>query len=473
MTPSKEDPMTDSAQSPSPAPERRNRLLVGSVIALAVIAGLVLTFILTREPETASGDPSPSASPSGPASPSADPSPSEEPSAPASPSEEPVAAPGEWTQVHTIGDGSTRIVGGEIAWGDAGFLAVARQFEGSEGGPHVSGYSMWRSADGQSWAEVPYPAPDEGTYDVVALSGAADGSYVFHAYHFSGSATSLVSLRSTDGETWEPLETGLPSDLSIVAIEEGPAGYLLVGGQGAETNPTLWLSTDALTWELVHEFTQDQQFVQLHDGDGGAEGYVVIGRRIEHDSSSYERFAFASADGRHWVETAAPFGPDDQTYVWEVAVSSHGDGWLATLGRRDEATSLWSSADGLAWSETGSLDTPELSLSSAGLFEEVGDELILSPGATVTEFGTPGAWSSTDGTTWSPVDLGADAWLGELAIGDGVVAMTGTIPGSGETHHEYRRDLDPRLGLRSNRSNRCERTPGFQPGVLLSSVGRA
>ena len=427
--------MTDSAQSPSPAPERRNPLLIGGVVALAVIAGLVLTFILTREPETASGDPSPSASPppSGPASPSEAPSPSEEPSAPASPSEEPVAAPGEWTQVHTIGDGSTRIVGGEIAWGDAGFLAIARRYESSEGGPHVAGYSMWRSVDGQSWAEVPFPVPDEGTYDVAALSGAADGSYVFHASHFSGSATSLVSLRSTDGETWEPLETGLPSDLYIVAIEEGPAGYLLVGGQGAETNPTLWLSSDALTWELVHEFSQDQQYVQLTDGDGGAEGYVVVGHRTEKDAPSYERFALASADGRHWVETAAPFGPDDQQYQWQVAVSSHGGGWLATLGHRDEPTSLWSSADGLAWSETGSLDTPELSLSSAGLFEEVGDELILSPGATVSEFGTPGTWSSTDGTTWSPVDLGADAWLGELAIGDGVVAMTGTIPGSGET----------------------------------------
>ena len=105
------------------------------MIALAVIAGLVLTFILTREPETAVGDPSPSASPSDPASPSANPSPSEEPSSPASPSEEPVAAPDEWTQVLTIGDGSTRIVGGEIAWGDAGFLAVARRFESSEGGP--------------------------------------------------------------------------------------------------------------------------------------------------------------------------------------------------------------------------------------------------------------------------------------------------------------------------------------------------
>ena len=427
--------MTQSAQPTNPAPERRNRLVVGAVIGLAVIAGLVLTFILTRDPETASGGPSPSVSPSPsvPASPSVDPSPSEEPSAPASPSEEPVAAPEDWTPVHTIGDGSTRIVGGEIAWGDAGFLAIARRYESTEGGPFVAEYSMWRSADGQSWAEVPYPAPAGGTYSVMALSGAADGSYVFHAYDWSAAASSLVSLRSFDGETWEPLETGLSSDVNILEIEEGPAGYLLVGGQNGDTNPTLWLSSDALTWELVHEFSQDQQYVQLSDGDGGAEGYVVIGQRIERDSTSYERFAIASPDGREWTETAAPFGPDDQEFVWDVAVSSHGGDWLATLGDRNDAITLWSSADGLQWSQSGTLQGNERSLASPGLFEEVGDELILSPGATVSEFGTPGTWSSTDGMTWSPVDLGADAFVGELAIGDGVVAMTGTIPGSGQT----------------------------------------
>jgi hypothetical protein len=279
------------------------------------------------------------------------------------------------------------------------------------------------------------PVAAEGDYLVVALSGAADGSYVFHALHTSPDAVNapLVSLRSTDGETWEALETGLPDDLYPVAIEEGPAGYLLVGGQGAGTNPTLWLSSDALTWELVHEFSQDEYFVQLHDGDGGAEGYVVVGRRIPHDSSSYERFAFASADGREWVERAAPFGPDDQSYVWDVAVTSHGGNWLATLGDRNDTITLYSSPDGLEWSAAGTLQGNQRSLASPGLFEEVGDELILSPGATVTEFGTPGTWSSTDGTTWSPIDLGADAFLGELTIGDGVVAMTGTVPGSGET----------------------------------------
>jgi hypothetical protein len=425
--------MTTTTPTNPGAPRWRTPAIIGGVVALAVVVGLLFALYNSRQP-TASDDLDSTASPtpSTPVSPSA---PATDAPPTASPEPTPIAAPEDWTQVHTIGDGSTRTVGGEIAWGDAGFLVIAKEFEGGEGGPRPTGFSFWRSADGQTWAELPSPVADANGYSATALTGAADGSYVFHAHIFDTDtgSSSVVSLRSTDGETWEPIETGLPGDVAIQAIEEGPAGYLLVAGQTGNSNPTLWLSSDALTWELVHEFSQDQQYVQLHDGDGGAEGYVVIGRRIERDgSSSYERFAFASADGREWVEQAAPFGPDNQDFVWEVAVSSHGGDWLATLGHRDETTQLWASADGLTWTEAGSLDARNLTTASAGLFEEIGAELILAPGGSVFWDGTPGVWSSTDGTTWSPIDLGADAYAGDVAVGDGVVAMTGTIPGPAE-----------------------------------------
>ena len=377
--------MTDSAQTTDSAPMRRNRLIIVGVVALAVIAGLALAFFLTREPEAASGDPSPSASPSpsAPASPSADPSPSEEPSAPASPSEEPVAAPEDWTQVHTIGDGSTRIVGGEIAWGDAGFLAVAKRVRrGGEGGRTSPDTRCGAPPTGRAGPKCPIPPRTRVSTTsrrCPARRTAATCSTRSTSSRRRGSP--VVSLRSTDGETWEPLETGLPGDMYIQAIEEGPAGYLLVGGQGAETNPTLWLSSDALTWELVHEFSQDQQYVQLHDGDGGAEGYVVIGRRIEKDSSSYERFAFASADGREWVETAAPFGPDDQSSCGRSPSRA-----MAATGWRRSAIARTRPRCGprpmVSLVRVGQSRRP-IALASAGLFEEVGDELILAPGATV------------------------------------------------------------------------------------------
>ncbi len=426
--------MTNPAQPPtSTAPAWRTPAIIGGVVAIAVVAGLIFANLNAGQPAASgSPEPTPSQSPSVPASPSAPPS-----EAPATPSAEPtpVAAPDDWTQVHTIGDGSERIVGGEIAWGDAGFLAVGKRFEpAGDVGIAPAGFSFWLSADGQRWAEVRPPVTGEEGYDVAALTGAADGSYVFHAFHFVAGAPSsaVVSFRSTDGETWEELETGLRDDLPIQAIETGPSGYLLVAGQGVETGATLWLSSDGLTYELVHEFEHGERYVQIHDGDGGADGYVVIGRRGVVGEGEYERFAFASADGREWVERAAPFGPDDQTFVWDVAVSSHGGDWLATLGNREDVVTVFESSDGLNWSEAGTFQTPERNLAAPGLFEEVGAELILSPGATTTWEGTPGTFASTDGATWSPVDLGVDAYTGELAIGDGVVAMTGTIPGTGD-----------------------------------------
>ena len=117
----------------------------------------------------------------------------------------------------------------------------------------------------------------------------------------------------------------MPGSLFVQAIEAGPEEYL-VGGQTSETNPTLWLSDDALTWEQVYEFDQSEFFVQLDDADGGDEGYVVLGRRIEGDSSAYRRFAFASADGRDWVNADEPFGPDDQAFVFNMSVTSSGPG---------------------------------------------------------------------------------------------------------------------------------------------------
>src|SRR5688500_11121614 len=102
-------------------------VLIAGVVLVAIIAGLVFAFVLNRDPDAAAGDPSPPANPSVPATPSAEPSPSEEPAPTEAP---PVAAPDDWTLVHSFGDESTRWTGGEVAWGDAGFLAIGRRYEG-------------------------------------------------------------------------------------------------------------------------------------------------------------------------------------------------------------------------------------------------------------------------------------------------------------------------------------------------------
>jgi hypothetical protein len=277
------------------------------------------------------------------------------------------------------------------------------------------------------WEELEAPGtPAEMFWN--ALSSTSDGRYVLYGTQPGSTPGEYhsVALRSSDGVTWEGFESGLPELIYVQAIELGPNGYLLVGGQSSETNPTLWLSDDGLRWEQVHEFEQTTHYIQIHDADGGDEGYVVLGRRIEADSTAYQRFAFASADGREWFTREAPFGPDNQNFVFEAGVTSRGPDWVATLGHPGDVTAVWTSADGLAWVEVGSLNAP--GSTSSPLLEEVGDALLFSPGSGAPFDGTVGAWSSTDAATWSILDLGADPWLRSLARGDGVVAVSGTIP---------------------------------------------
>ena len=337
-----------------------------------------------------------------------------------------------WTEVMALGDESTLMVGGPITYGLAGFLMVSGLWDLSgDVGPGARDPSLWLSADGSAWDELEMPDQSTG-FTLAQLITASDGTYVAYGSHSIRGEVGAesIGLRSTDGKSWQEVETGLPLVIDFQVIERGPAGYLLVGGQTAETNPTLWLSADGLAWELVHEFAQTKRWIQIHDADGGADGYVVLGRRIEPEGGDYQRFAFASADGREWFIRDEPFGADDQGYVFEANVSSLGRDWVATLGHRDAPIATWFSANGLDWSEAGSLEAAPST--SAGVFEEVGAQLMFSPGSGYYE-GTAGVWSSTDGANWALEDFGVEVWLGGIAQGDGIIAATGTVPGANGT----------------------------------------
>lgn len=325
----------------------------------------------------------------------------------------------------TFGDGTQRTVGSHVVHGQAGFLVISTDWIPSAGspGPGAPRHSMWLSSDGAEWQQVAGHDVVEGI-GVAALATAADGTFVLHGSRAIDGGYESVALRSSDGARWEEIETGLPQVIHVQAIAAGPTGYLLVGGQTGDTNPTLWLSADGLRWELVHEFDQTEQWVQIHDADGGEEGYVVLGRRIQLDGA-YQRFSFASADGRNWVNRDEPFGADNQAYVFEASVSSLGPDWVATLGHPDAPTAAWFSADGLDWAEVGSIDAP--GNTSSAVFDEVAGELLFSPGSLYWE-GTPGVWASRDGAEWPRVDFGADVWLGGIATSDTMVVVAGTAP---------------------------------------------
>ena len=341
------------------------------------------------------------------------------------------AIPDVWTNTLTFGVGDAWHVAGDVVHGKAGFLALGQRIEPAHGGPSITARYAWRSPDGLAWEQVPVPEVAVAGF-IQELIATPDGDYVlfFDRPHSDPNTGSwdTVALRSSDGSTWSEVETGLPSALSIDSIERGAMGYLLVGDQTALGNPTLWLSSDGIGWAKVHEFTQNEHWVQLHGGGAGDEGFVVFGRRIEHDSSSYRRFAFASGDGYQWVETPAPLGADDQDFVFDVVVDGLGPDWVAASAERDSRAPTWFSADGIGWEPAGEIpaEHPE---NWDPVLDEADGELYFSATGEASHYpGAPGgAWSSTDGRTWQPIELGADAHLGAVVDGPDAIVLAGTI----------------------------------------------
>jgi hypothetical protein len=264
---------------------------------------------------------------------------------------------------------------------------------------------------------------------VQLLTTSGNGRFVLYGGRSTGTAgeTEAVTLRSDDGRTWEEFDSGLPDDTFVDAVERGPNGFLLAGGQ-ANGNPSLWLSSDGFSWDQVHEFEPTGGFVQIDDADGGEEGYVVLGRRHAPTGTSYQRFAFASADGLEWLTSEEPFGSDNQEFVFATNVTSFGPDWVATLGHPDgPSTAVWHSENGLEWTEVGEIRSDPNT--SAGVLETTGIGLFHAPSSPARFEGFPGLWSSPDVGEWTEENLGATAVVNDLAESPGNVAVIGSVPG--------------------------------------------
>ncbi|MDQ2934692.1 MAG: hypothetical protein M3R49_06875 [Chloroflexota bacterium] len=342
----------------------------------------------------------------------------------------PSGPPAAWTRVATFGDTTATHTARHVVYGTAGFLAIGDRQEGFEGGPQITRRYTWASPDGLAWEEIAMPAQlTNGS--VNSLITTPDGDYVLYA-DFPTTQPGIrtpPALRSSDGRTWDAVQTGLPQGLFIKSIERGKRGYLLAGYPTDAGNPTLWLSKDGVAWEQVHEFSQDQTYVDISDAGAGDEGFVVFGVRTDRVTSHYQRFTFASSDGRAWVDTRAPFGPDPQDYRPDVRVTGFGPDWIATVASKDDSAHFWFSADGIAWKPLTQIDRvgstmvwdPILGAANGRLFFSASSSQF-PPGNAVG-----GAWTSADGLTWEAIDLGGVAYPAGVAEGGGVVVLAGTV----------------------------------------------
>jgi hypothetical protein len=323
-------------------------------------------------------------------SPSAVPStgPSVAPSAPASSPSAPVALGSiKWKRVTKGKDFTSNPGAYTVGQLPDGRLVVLGTVGDSTGRPTGAG---WVSADGSKWARLKLKAPKGSAISAIAT---LDGTVVATGTGGAGAevADGMV-WTSADGTAWSP---GTVVGGQIYGLAPVPGG--LVGAGILGDDATAWTTTDAVTWTPV---TLAPGARALHVMVGPDGTLVVAGALggLQGDSSPA---VWTSVDaGVTWSQTILDGLPVGYWSIPAAALTPLG--FLVTLSEQGQSGSIghvWTSPDGIAWSE--SFVDQEGSLLAAG---SVGtDALVIGHGQVVR---------SSDGVTWTPTDQKSfDGWL--------------------------------------------------------------
>lgn len=249
-----------------------------------------------------------------------------------------------WQEAATFGEDGFNDVAVSVARSVDGFVAVGTHFV--DQGPLVAGPAegrVWFSADGRSWQDV---TPSDTFVGVMLtnLIATVDGALIVHGYVQQETGPySAAAWESADGRVWRSIAYPFPAGSAVSQIVRGGRGYLALG------YPEVWLSSDGRSWETVQ--VGNPELVEFRSIAAGDDGFVVLGSRI--DGVDRETVAFASADGREWIEAEPPMSA--------YSVIPRGGDWMATgtsspvCGDEPGNDPIWSSADGLDWTEIGQI----------------------------------------------------------------------------------------------------------------------
>lgn len=281
---------------------------------------------------------------------------------------------------------------------DQGFVATSRS-------------EVLASEDALTWRNIGSLGDDMFVYDIERRDGilvVASGGLVNSE---TGEAPAPSVWTSTDhAQTWTRTELAV-SDLTVT-----PDGFAAVGIERDDSDPdynktvgVLWTSPDGLTWNEIattedpegvsssfSNIVWNDQLVIL--GHRGAD-YVSEGSGLE-DSEPHENVTWFS-DGSN---LSAPVSSDllghldaDQT-----AVTPHG---IIAMTHRMTPTvktvgAAWISTDGTTWTELN-IASGNYEYTDVG---QIGDEVYLT-GYDLSERDDTGMWSTNDGTTWARMEV--------------------------------------------------------------------
>jgi hypothetical protein len=213
----------------------------------------------------------------------------------------------------------------------------------------------WTSSDGVTWTMAP-----EGAFGQdVALHGVITGGPGFVAFGEDELSHRAAIWTSPNGHMW----TRVPDDpaafsAAIHAMTLGGPGLVAMGSDQASCTPVVWTSPDGIGWtRLPYDptaFGADSGCgnyaggrVRIRDVSTGGPGLVAVGSYMEKAA------VWTSPDGVAW--TRVPYDSevfDPVTWLSEITrVAAVGDGLVAIGHRSVQKEAVWTSHDGLVWTD--------------------------------------------------------------------------------------------------------------------------
>ncbi len=258
------------------------------------------------------------------------------------------------------------------------------------------------------------------------------------------------------GVVWEQSVVSETRGLTVTSAISGAGRWVVTAYEphDAGATPIVFTSPDGRDWTRTDlpEATRD---TLVYDVVYGPSGFVAVGfagERCTNGCANGNGVAWVSADGTNWelIEPGAFTGPNevqpnsirviDDIYV--AVGYDQGDGI-------DQVAKVWSSPDGRQWELTAVLDDPDWPLKPPGpILVWDGGYVVTAPVAVCAEpilnsdygwvyplsYRQAGAWTSPDGTRWTPLDLGAE---GLITPFDDAVCEPDELPQPEETAAAY------------------------------------
>lgn len=195
----------------------------------------------------------------------------------------------------------------------------------------------WRSTDGRSWEAIESTSEFFGG-QVIAVT-ASDEALVASTIGFGGPRGTLAMWRWTPATSW--VRSSLNADIMVRALAWADGTFVAAG-----SGPSFWTSPDGLSWTRVAPPEGLSEVCDLTATDAGA--FLAFGRTGDRIA------AWTSADGHAWVEsTLEPADmsglPDDPNLPAAACKVVGADGGLIAAMLVGDDTLVWTSLDGLAW----------------------------------------------------------------------------------------------------------------------------